>query len=188
MGWVHLHHPNLSKTWSELLTCTHSDFVSGLVSWKVTVHALVWVTDVPFVAWLSDLPGTALAAATAIQDRAHPWGAVWSSLTLAGPVAELPPLGCRLSISCSQLPIVPFLAVALWGWTYLLNLLTTTHMFEWNGIKKEWNGRFRQAQSCANLAIRIPHYIFLHLPQWASSLTATTITFLNFGTPYNHIS
>lgn len=95
----------IQERW-EPLTCTNSDLESWLVSWKVAVHALVGVTDVPLIAWLSDLPGTALAAATPVQDGAHPRGTEWSFPALAGPLAELPPLSSSPPISGSQLCIV----------------------------------------------------------------------------------
>lgn len=71
------------------------------------------VTDIPLVARLSDLPGTALAAAATVQDGAHPWGTMRSYPTLAGPLAELPPLSRSPPISQSHLPIVLSLAEAL---------------------------------------------------------------------------
>lgn len=73
----------------------------------------MWVTDVPLIARLSNLPGTALAAATPIQDSAHSWGTMRSFPTLAGPLAELPPVGRSPSISRGQLGIVLSPAEAL---------------------------------------------------------------------------
>ena len=64
------------------------------------------VTDVPLVARHSDLSGAALAAAAPVQDGAHPRGAVGSLPTLAGPLAELPPLSRSPPVSRGQLPIV----------------------------------------------------------------------------------
>lgn len=105
-------HKNFKRRWKSL-TCTLSDLISWLVGWEVTVHAFVGVTDVPLVARLSNLPGTTLAAATAIQDRAHPWGTVRPFLTLTGPLAKLSPLRNSLPISGSQLCITLWTAETL---------------------------------------------------------------------------
>lgn len=110
------------KRW-ELLTCTHSNLISWLVSWEVAVHAFVGVTDVSLIARFSDLPCTTLAAATAIQDRAHPWSAERSFLTLTRPLAKLPSLRNRLPISGGQLCIILSTAETLWE-----NEDNTTHV------------------------------------------------------------
>ena len=89
------------------LTSTHPDLISWLVCWEVTIHSLVRVTHIPLVAWLSNLSGTAFAASTTIQDRAHTRSTVRSLPTLAGPLTELPPFSYSPpSLSSQLLPIV----------------------------------------------------------------------------------
>lgn len=50
------------------------------------------VAHIPLVARLPELAGAALAAAAAVQNRAHPGGARTPLRTAAGPPAELQPL------------------------------------------------------------------------------------------------